>query len=134
MTDEKNYKDLLIYFTRYIHTKLIKILILYYHELIEAIEEHGGKKYLIVDDFMLDKVLNKIREIISIEKFDNTKILIDTDDELPDDIALMLMKYVVKGGNNFYLQLFQKKYYHKHKRLIEAFNRFSSTIKLGKCE
>ena len=108
MTDEKNYKDLLIYFTRYIHTKLIKILILYYHELIEAIEEHGRKKYLIVDDFMLDKVLNKIKEIISIEKFDNTKILIDTDNELPDDIALMLMKYVVKGGNNFYLQLFSE--------------------------
>ena len=39
---------------------------------------------------MLDKVLKKcrIKEIIGVEKFDNTKILIDTDDELPDDITL----------------------------------------------
>ena len=39
---------------------------------------------------MLDKVLKKcrIKEIIGVEKFDNTKILIGTDDELPDDITL----------------------------------------------
>ena len=37
---------------------------------------------------MLDKVLNKIKEIIGIEKFDDTKNLIGTDDELQDDIAL----------------------------------------------
>ena len=30
-----------------------------------------------VDDYMLDKVLDKIKEIIAIEKFDNTKILIE---------------------------------------------------------
>ena len=40
-----------------------------------------------VDDYMLDKVLDKIKEIIAIEKFDNTKILIETDDKLPDDIT-----------------------------------------------
>ena len=40
--DEKNYKDLVIYFTRYAHNKSIKILILHYDELIEKIEEHGG--------------------------------------------------------------------------------------------
>ena len=40
------------------------------------------------DDYMLDKVLEKIKEIISIEQFDDTKILIDTDDKLPDDITL----------------------------------------------
>ena len=41
-----------------------------------------------VDDYMLDKVLNKIKNITDIEKFDDTKILIDTDDKLPDDITL----------------------------------------------
>ena len=40
------------------------------------------------DDYMLDKVLDKIKEILVIEKFDNTKILIDADDKLPNDITL----------------------------------------------
>ena len=31
------------------------------------------------DDYILDEVLNKIKEIVGIEKFDDTKILIDTD-------------------------------------------------------
>ena len=43
------------------------------------------KKSLLVDDYMLDKVLDKIREIIGIEKFDN-KILIDTVYTLKNDI------------------------------------------------
>ena len=30
----KNYKDLQIYFTRYVHSKFIKILDLHYHELL----------------------------------------------------------------------------------------------------
>ena len=30
------------------------------------IEEHEGKKYLIVDDYMRDKLLGKIKEIIVI--------------------------------------------------------------------
>ena len=42
------------------------------------------KKYLIIDDYRLDKVWDKIKEIISIDKFDNAKILIDTYDKLPD--------------------------------------------------
>ena len=37
---------------------------------------------------MLDKVLDKIREIIGIEKFDHTKILIDKVHKLPYDISL----------------------------------------------
>ena len=37
---------------------------------------------------MLDNVLDKIKEIIGIEKFDDTKILIDTDGKLPSDITL----------------------------------------------
>ena len=35
-----------------------------------------------VDDYIRNKVLHKIKEIIDIE------ILIDTDDQLPDDITL----------------------------------------------
>ena len=31
------------------------------------------------DDYILDEVLNKIKDIVGIEKFDDIKILIDTD-------------------------------------------------------
>ena len=41
-----------------------------------------------IDNYVLDKVLDKTKEIIGIEKFDDTKILIDTDDTLPEDITL----------------------------------------------
>ena len=49
--------DLVIYSTRYVYSKSIKMLNLYYHELMGKIEEHERKKYLMVDDYMLDKVL-----------------------------------------------------------------------------
>ena len=39
-----------------------------------------------VDYYMLDKVLDKMKEIMRIEKFYDTKILIDQDDKFPDDI------------------------------------------------
>ena len=72
----------MIYFTTYVHSKSMKILSLYYHELLGKIEEHEGKNYLMVDDYMLDKVSDKIKKMIGIEKFDATKILIDTDNRL----------------------------------------------------
>ena len=56
------------------------MLSLHYHELMGRIEEHEGQKYLMVNDYMLDKVLDEIKETICIAKFDDTKILIDTDD------------------------------------------------------
>ena len=64
-----------------------------------------------VDDYMLNKVLNRIKEIRDIEKFDNTKILVDTDDKLPDDIifknvVVLLMTCVIKDYGKFYPQLF----------------------------
>ena len=65
------------------------MLALYYHELMEKIEDYQGKKYLMIGD-ILNKVLEKIVEIICIEKFDDTKILIDTNDELPDRITLKI--------------------------------------------
>ena len=37
---------------------------------------------------MLNKVLDRIKEIIGIEKFDYGKILINTGDKLSDDIIL----------------------------------------------
>ena len=62
------------------------MLSLYYHELIGKGKGKNGKKYLMINDFVLDKVLGKIKEIISVKKFGNTEILIDTDDTLTDDI------------------------------------------------
>ena len=59
-----------------------------------------------VDDYMLDKALDRIKEIIELEKFDDTEILIHADDKLPDDITLktvmMLMTYVTKDDDKFY--------------------------------
>ena len=54
LVDEKHYKDLVVYFTRHFHSKLIKMLSLHYYELIGKIEEYAGKKYLMVDNSMLD--------------------------------------------------------------------------------
>ena len=54
--NEKHYNNLVIYFTRYIHSKSRKMLSLHYHELNGKIEEHERNKHLIVDDYMLDKV------------------------------------------------------------------------------
>ena len=63
-----------------------------------------------VDDCMLDKVLDKIKEVIGIEKFDNTKILIDTDNKLPDDITMknivIIIICIIKDDSKFYPQIF----------------------------
>ena len=48
LIDKKNYQDLVTYFTRYVHSKAIKMLSLYYYRLMGKIEEHEGKK--IFDD------------------------------------------------------------------------------------
>ena len=40
-----------------------------------------------VEDYMIDKVVDRIKETIGIEEFDNTKILVDKDENLPDDIT-----------------------------------------------
>ena len=87
LINEKNYKDLSIYFTRYVHMNAIKMLSLHYHELMGKIKEHEGKKYMMVNDYMLEKVLDKNKGSIGIVKFDDTKILIDTDDKLLDYIT-----------------------------------------------
>ena len=58
-----------------------------YPALTAKIEENVGKKYLTVEDYMLNKALAKVKENIDIEKFDDTKTLIDTDDNFPDNIT-----------------------------------------------
>ena len=44
LIDGKNYIDLTIYFTRYLHSNSINLFSLHYHELIGKTEEHEGKK------------------------------------------------------------------------------------------
>ena len=67
------------------------MLNLHYRELMGKIGERKGKKYLMVNDYMLDKVLDKIIETIGTVKFDDTKILIDSVDKLPDFINLKML-------------------------------------------
>ena len=63
-----------------------------------------------VDDYMLERVLDKITEIIGIEYFDNTKILIDTNDQLPQDITwknvVILMTCIINNDGKFYHRYF----------------------------
>ena len=63
-----------------------------------------------IDDFMLDKVLDKIKEIIGIEQFDDTKIFIDMDDKLPDDINFKnVVKFIncsLRDDGKFYPQIY----------------------------
>ena len=70
------------------------------------------KKYLMIDGYMLNKVLDNPKEIIGIKKFDDTKILIDTDEKLTDDISfknvVILMTCVIKDDSKFYPQIFFK--------------------------
>ena len=72
----------MIYFTRHDGGTSIRALSPYYNELIGTIKECEEKKYLIVRHCTLNKVLEKVKEIKGIEKFDDTKILIETDDKL----------------------------------------------------
>ena len=54
--------------------------------------------------------MGKIIKIIVLEKFDDTKMLIKTDNKLPDEIILknvvILITCVIKNGDKFYPQIF----------------------------
>ena len=69
-------------------------------------------KTKIFDGYMLDKVLNRIKEIIRIEKLDKTKTLIDADDKLSQVMTfknfVILVTWVTKDGNKLYQQFFRK--------------------------
>ena len=53
------------------------MLSLYFDKLMGKIKEHERKKYLMIDGYMLNKVLDKIKEIITIQKIHNTRQEID---------------------------------------------------------
>ena len=61
---------------------------------------------LIVDYYMLHKVLDKIMEIIGIAKLGDSKILIDTDHELQDNITFRNVICIIKDDDKFYPQIF----------------------------
>ena len=69
-----------------------------------------GKKYLVIDESVLDKVSYKFKNIMDIEKLHDTKNLIGTDDKLPNDITLKnvktLITCVIKNGDKLYSQIF----------------------------
>ena len=88
----------MIYFTRYHPDKPVTMLNLFYDELIGKIEEYEGKNHLMVGDYTLDKIKR-----IGLKKLNNIRILIDTDDKLPDDVTLMTC--VIKNNDKFYLEL-----------------------------
>ena len=96
----------MIYFTRCVNSQSIKMLSLHYHELLGKIEKHEGKKIFDIWFFVLGGVVDKIKEIIGIEKFDDTKILINADDELSVkksfDINDMLLKMAINFIHSFY--------------------------------
>ena len=57
-------------------------------------------------------MLEKIKKIIAFKQFYDSKIMIDTDDKLPDNITLknysILLKSVLKDDCKWYLQMFLK--------------------------
>ena len=90
--------------------KNLKSILSWINELMGMIEEHERKKYLMVNDYVSDKVLGKIKDIRGIEKFHDTKILIDMDDELPGSTLknAILMTCIIKDDGKFYAHLFLK--------------------------
>ena len=90
-------------FTRYHPDKSVTALSLYYKKVIGKIGDYEGKKYLMVDDYTLDQVLDKIKRI-GIKKHDKIKILLDADDKLPDYIIfhnVIWMTCVIKNCDKF---------------------------------
>ena len=62
------------------------------------------------DYYMVEKVLYKIKEVLDIEKFNGSIILINRNDRLSKDITLkrvaILMTCVIRNGNKFCPQIF----------------------------
>ena len=63
-----------------------------------------------VDVYILDKVLDKIKEIIGIEQFDDAKIQIETDDKFLVDVTLknvvIFITFVIEEDDKCYQQIF----------------------------
>ena len=62
-----------------------------------------------VNDYMLDKVLDKIKEHKGIANIDDFKVLIDTNNKLPDYITfiivVMLIRCIIKYDGISYPQI-----------------------------
>ena len=107
----------------------------------ENTEEHNGKTYLETDD-MLNRVLDKIKMMIGIEKFKNYKILIDTEKSLAYEVTLknvmISISCVVKADDKFYPQIFLEqalaalKLMRNTKIWLEVVKIVKSSIKVGK--
>ena len=63
---------------------------------------------MMVEDYMLDKVLDKLKQIIGIKNLTVLKYFMDTNEELQDGITLknilILITFVTKDDNKFYQQ------------------------------
>ena len=63
-----------------------------------------------LNDYMLDKVLNKLKKTIGIVELDDTKILIDADNKWPDYITLrnviILMTCITEDDGKLYPEIF----------------------------
>lgn len=77
LVDEKNYMYAVVCFTRFVHSKSIKMSSLHYHELLRKAEENEEKKHLMGDEYMLLNLSHKIKETIFIEKIDDTKKVVE---------------------------------------------------------
>ena len=71
------------------------------------VKEHvEKKKCFVINDCGKDKVLGRIEEI---KKLDNSKMWIDTNDKLPDQISLkyfvILVTCAIKDARKFYPEL-----------------------------
>lgn len=59
-----------------------------------------------VDEYILEHVLDKSKEIKGIGKLDDTKILVDIDDTLGNEITLknvvIIVSCIMKNYDNFY--------------------------------
>ena len=86
------------------------MLSLYFHELIRKIEEYERKKHLMIDDNILDKVLDKIKKIKDIGKFDDIRFwliqMISCQMILLCKNVVVSITCVIKDGDIFYPQLF----------------------------
>ena len=84
---------------------------------------------------ILNKVLDMIKEVTGIDKFDNTEFLIEADDKLPDNITLknvvILMTCVITDDGKFYPKLLLKEALLEVQKLVSTFHMLNSTIKIS---
>ena len=69
------------------------------------LREYNGKKYLIVYEDILTDVIDRVGRLIVIDKFEDFKVLIDSDEGLPGELdlkkVLFLNTCIIKDGKSF---------------------------------